>query len=151
MTDDTDERGEEYVARQRGGDHLPVAQQWLDSLTPIQNVSYPSPHQAGTQTMIDGPVYGARDVARLLSKIEADHEEALRACEARVRTRRVNKAEYRQAYRDGKNDMLDAARDAVAALSKPDFHWANATDGQCGIEVGYEHALAAIDALRGAE
>lgn len=23
MTDDTDERGEEYVARQRGGDHLP--------------------------------------------------------------------------------------------------------------------------------
>jgi hypothetical protein len=117
MTDDTDERGEEYVARQRGGDHLP-------------------------ECLIPDP--GDWVVYMCIC-------DRLRACEARVE--RVTREDDNRALWDNRqwNAALDSARDAVAALSKPDFHWANATDGQCGIEVGYEHALAAIDALRGAE
>jgi hypothetical protein len=116
MSDDTDERGEEYVARQRGGDHLPEC---IVKFTATMHGGQPDP-----QTLdIGGPCICWR----------------LRACEARVRD------EYRWLINKSAkavDETLDAARDAVAALTDP------VPDVERTMWTTAE-VLAAIDALRG--
>lgn len=71
----------------------------------------------------------------------------LRACEARVEAKHraihdATRAAQRFDYEQGRSDALDAARDAVAALSP---HECYRSDMTC---VLHSTALAAIDALR---
>jgi hypothetical protein len=105
-------------------------QRWIDSLTPIQNASYPSPRQAGMQAMIEGPVYGAIDVAHLLSKIESDHVEALRQAEQTALVKYNDGAWLRgmgKGYEQGQRDALAIEPAESMALS---VAWAQLQRGE---------------------
>jgi hypothetical protein len=106
-------------------------QRWIDSLKPIQNVSYSSPYQAGMQTMIEGVVYRAYDVVSLLSKIEADHVAALAQAQEDW-----NEAVL-IAHRQGQRDALAKLQTLAESLLKD------------GDEVGYQVIVWALAEVKG--
>ena len=140
--DNTDERGEDAVARQRGGSERP---QHVDTCR-VYNCY-------GCEEIVDEP--GHLDECNFGYLIADDDGDPiydtlcicdrLRACEARVRDEMpasgADATWYLLGQRKGRTEALDAARDAVAAVHV----W---NEGQVAIRV---EALAAIDALRGTE
>jgi hypothetical protein len=110
-------------------------QRWIDSLTPIQNVSYP-----------------ALDVARLLSKIKADHVAALAQAEQRVLDRfATDPLRVLQSYEQGQRDVFALHTEwTVTGMCKLGCLPCQRLDEliaerHAGYEEGQQDALAATD------